>query len=287
MSRLVPFAFIVLGAFPRVASAAKLQEQTVQAWNLYRDLTEKRIHAELDSGGKVLMRDFFPAGEAAGVRRKIQMGEIFTGEVETLNAERGKIKVPDGLIHHWYGSVFIPGAKIDDVLAWVQDYNRHKEYFEAVEDSRLVSRKGDVFEIHLKLRRKKVVTAYYNTDHVVTYRRIGPDRVASKSEATRIAELEHAGTARESEKAIGDDRGFLWRLNSYWRFLQEPDGVAVECEAISLSRGIPWPVRWLVLPFAKSVPREFLESTLSPMRDAFSQSAYGHNTSQRREMKSG
>lgn len=201
------------------------------------------------------------------------MGEIFTSEMETLNEERGKIKVPDGLIHHWYGSVFIPGARIDDVLAWVQDYNRHKEYFDAVEDSRLVSRKGDVFEIFLKLRRKKVVTAYYNTDHVVTYRRLGQDRVASKSEATRIAELEHAGTPRETERAIGDDRGFLWRLNSYWRFLQEPDGVVVECEAISLSRGIPWPVRWLVLPFTKSVPREFLESTLRPMQDAFQQSS--------------
>jgi hypothetical protein len=269
VSRHALFSLCILGLFPAVASAAKLQEQTVKAWSLYRDLTEKRIHAELDSGKKLLVQDFFPEGEATAVRRKIRMGEVYTHEMETRNEERGEIKIPDGLVHHWYGSVFIPNAKLEGVLRWVQDYDRHKDYFEAVEDSRLVAKTGDVFEIFLKLRRKKIVTAYFNTDHVVTYRRLGPKAVASTSVATRIAELEQAGTPREKEKAVGDDRGFLWRLNSYWRFLQEPDGVVVECEAISLSRGIPWAVRWLVLPFTKSVPKEFLESTLWPMREAF------------------
>ncbi len=287
MSRLVPFAFIVLGAFPRVASAAKLQEQTVQAWNLYRDLTEKRIHAELDSGGKVLMRDFFPAGEAAGVRRKIQMGEIFTGEVETLNAERGKIKVPDGLIHHWYGSVFIPGAKIDDVLAWVQDYNRHKEYFEAVEDSRLVSRKGDVFEIHLKLQ------AQEGGDRVLQHRprrHLPSDRSGPRGEQERGDAHRGARTCRHRARVREGNRRRPWFPLEAQFLLEVPPGARrcrrrVRGDQLEPRHSLARPVAGPALH--KSVPREFLESTLSPMRDAFSQSAYGHTTSQRREMKSG
>ena len=40
----------------------------------------------------------------------------------------------------------------------------------------------------------------------------------ARSVAIRIAELDGAETPRETEKPIGRDRGFLWRLNSYWRY---------------------------------------------------------------------
>ncbi|MGD1093055.1 MAG: hypothetical protein ABSB35_13825 [Bryobacteraceae bacterium] len=33
-------------------------------------------------------------------------------------------RVPDGLIHHWVGAKFIPGAHIDDIVAIVSDYDR-------------------------------------------------------------------------------------------------------------------------------------------------------------------
>ena len=58
----------------------------------------------------------------------------------------------------------------------------------------------------------------------------------------------------------------MWRLNSYWRFKQEADAVIVECESISVSRGIPIALGWLVKPFVMSVPRESLESTLGSLR---------------------
>jgi hypothetical protein len=40
----------------------------------------------------------------------------------------------------------------------------------------------------------------------------------------------------------------------------------VECESLSLSRGVPAAVRFLVGPYLDSVPRESLESTLAPIR---------------------
>ncbi len=256
--------------WPRSGSPATLSEETVKAWDLYKKLTEARIERELDSASGFLVRDFLPDSDAAEIGSALARGDIFIRKLETHDEEGGRIKIPQGLVHHWYGSVLVPGAALDELLAWIQDYASHKEYFEEVEDSRLVSRRGEVFEIFLRLRRKKVITVHYNTDHVVTYRRWAPDKESSRSEAVRIAEVERPGTDREREKKPGtEDRGYMWRLDSYWRFKQAPEGVVVECESISLSRTIPAAFRWVVKPFITSVPKESLESALRPMLDAF------------------
>ena len=66
---------------------------------------------------------------------------------------------------------------------------------------------------------------------------------------------------------MGNDSGFLWRLNSYWRFQEENGGVFVECESISLSRAIPFGLGWLLKGIIESVPQESLESTLTSIRE--------------------
>jgi len=249
------------------ARAAKLQDETLAAWEAYKRLTEVRIERELASNGGFLVRHFLDPREIRQMDSKIRAG-VFVREMETRSEEGGRIEIPKGLVHHWYAATLVPGAKLEEVLAWVQDYDRHQDYFEEVEDSRLVSRQAEVFDIFLRLRRKKILTVHYNTEHRVTYRRPGPGRAASRSEATRIAEIDGAGTPREKEKPVGDDQGFLWRLNSYWRFLEEDGGVVVECESISLSRTIPLPIRWMVEPIINDVPRESLEAALLPLRKA-------------------
>ncbi len=65
---------------------------------------------------------------------------------------------------------------------------------------------------------------------------------------------------------MGHDSGFLWRMDSDWRFQERDGGVYVECETISLTRDIPKGLGWLVKPFLTSVPRESLESTLGSTR---------------------
>jgi hypothetical protein len=66
----------------------------------------------------------------------------------------------------------------------------------------------------------------------------------------------------------GQDHGFLWRLNSYWRFEERDGGVYVECEAISLTRNVPLGLGWLVNPIIRSLPRESLANTLWATREA-------------------
>ncbi len=245
----------------------RLRPETVKAWEEYQRLTEKRIAAELSSKKGFLVQDFLPPAEADRCRKELAAGGAFIYRMETRNEQGRKIDVPEGMVHHWLGSIYLPETRLADLLKWFQDYDRHDRYFEEVEASRLLARNGDLFRIYLRLRRKKIITVHYNTEHAVQYRSHGPGRASSQSQATKIAELENPGTPQEREKPGGEDRGFLWRLNAYWRCQQDGGGVTVTCESISLSRGIPAGLGWLIKGYVESVPRESLVGTLTSIRE--------------------
>ena len=81
-----------------------------------------------------------------------------------------------------------------------------------------------------------------------------------------FAEVEDAGTPQEHELPVGHDSGYLWRLNTYWRLLARDGGVYLQCESISLTRGIPMGLGWVVGPFVTSIPKESLTFTLETTR---------------------
>jgi hypothetical protein len=113
---------------------------------------------------------------------------------------------------------------------------------------------------------KKVITVVVNSEHEARFTRDGADRARSRIVSTRIAEVDDPDTREEREKPVGRDGGYLWRLNSYWRFLERDNGVYVECESVTLTRDIPSGFGWLVRPFVTSIPRESLTFTLETTR---------------------
>jgi hypothetical protein len=247
-------------------AAADLRQETLDAWERYILRTEARIGGEMGSSEGFLASDFLAADEARACEETIWSGGVCVFRMQTLDASGGEFSIPHGMVHHWVGSALIPDVSLDELLKWLQDYPKHQERFRDVEASRLLSRDGDRFEIFLKLRQDSMVSVQFNTEHVVEYRRHGPRVASSRSVATRITQLENPGDPEERERSEGQDSGFLWRLNSYWRFQEVAEGVVVECESVALSRSIPFAVRWLVLPFTASIPRESLESTLLSIR---------------------
>jgi hypothetical protein len=244
-------AAILLAAGPGVASAraADLQPETVAAFDRYVRLTEQRMA----SG----------AYDRLAARPR---GELFIEPVVTR--ERGQeIEVPNGLVHHWVGAVFVPGATVDQAVALLRDYDQHARiYRPTVERSKVLARSGDTFNVYLRFVMKKVITVVVNSEHEARFTRDGRDRARSRIVSTRIAEVENPGTATEREKPVGRDGGYLWRLNTYWRFLQRDEGVYVECESITLTRDIPAGFGWLIRPFVTSIPRESLTFTLERTR---------------------
>jgi hypothetical protein len=173
------------------------------------------------------------------------------------------------MIHHWAGTVFIPGATLAQTIALLQDYdNRRKYWAPAVERSRLIKREGDHFRMSMRLRERKIITVVLDTDYDITYAAVTPDRETCRSVSTRIAQVENDGRPDEYEKPVGNDSGFVWRLNTYWRLEQRDGGTYVQLEAISLSRSIPTGLAWLIGPFVTSFPKESLEFTLGRTREA-------------------
>lgn len=263
--------YILLGilstACAQFVPAEQLKPQTVAAFDQYVRLSEERMSNELSSG-PFLRIDGLALQQRNADLARLKNGEVIVERLETLDQGR-PIQVPDGLIHHWIGTVFIPGATLPQTLAFLQDYNKqYKFYAPDVQQSKLMQRNGDDFKVFLRLRKHKVITVILNTEYDVKYSSLGPDRATSYSRSTRIAEVENAGKPDESEKPVGNDSGFLWRLNSYWRFLQRDGGVYVQLEAISLTRDIPTGLNWLISPFVTTIPKESLVFTLAHTRDA-------------------
>ena len=241
--------------------AAELMDETVAVWNLYVAATEQRIAAELDDESRFFVHDFHQ--EAARIRREALAGRLVIERLRAVDEQGERFKVPKGTIHHWLGVILVPNADLNDVLDGLQYDLPPHEMQEDVLESRVLSRDGDTLELYLKVKREvAIVSAQYNTEHAVEYVRPGGDRAWSRSVATRIAELDDPGSPREREKPIGRDRGFLWRLNLYWRYQQVDGGVLVECEALTLSRGIPLLTRWFLSPIINRESRSAISDTL-------------------------
>jgi hypothetical protein len=250
---------------PARGAAAELQSKTLAAWETYIRFTEQRIDREIADPGKFLAIDFQPDAPAA--RERMRAGQLEIHRMTTTRESGREIEVDNGLIHHWVGAAFIPGVHLGAVIDWVRDYDHLTGRFPEIIESKLLSRQGDTFQFFFKLRRKKIITVYYDSYYTATYRNLDPHRVVSSSYATKIAQLDNPDTPREREMPVGRDSGYLWRLNSYWRFQEADGGVYVECESVSLSRDVPFGFGWMLSTYAESVPRESLENTLTSIRD--------------------
>ncbi len=54
----------------------------------------------------------------------------------------------------------------------------------------------------------------------------------------------------------------MYRLNTYWRFLERDGGTYIQCESLTLSRDVPFALSWIIKPFISQVPKESLAFTL-------------------------
>jgi hypothetical protein len=253
---------ISLIAVPSPAGASELRPEAVQGFDRYVRLTELRMQGELAAGGVFLWVDGLPEPRRSEAYARLQRGEVISARLQTADPS-GHSSTPGALIHHWVGTVFIPGVSLAQVLAVVQDYGQHAAYYKPeVMQSKIVEHTGEDFKVHYRLRKKKIITIILDTDYDVHRHSLDATRAYGNSLSTRIAQVENAGAPDEHELPPGKDGGFLWRLNSYWRYFDSGHGVYVQCEAVSLTRDIPAGLNWLVGAFVESVPKESLEFTL-------------------------
>jgi len=257
-----------LAAHAAEPALPKLRADTQEAFERYAKLVDTRNDAELRRGTDLLWIDGLPGEQHAEAYTALKRGEVQIGKLEIL--DNGKpIACPGGMIHHWTGVVFIPRAKLEDVLSVLEDYDKHSVYYAPdVEKSKIESREGDHLRVFLRFRRHKVITVVLDTEHDVQYFHDGAGKAHSRSSAVRIAEVENAGKSDEREKTPGDDGGFMWRMETWWRMEERDGGVYVQSEVASLTRDVPTGLGWMIKPFVTGIPKESLTFTLQATRKA-------------------
>jgi len=267
-------AWLVVGAifisiWMRPLSAAELKSETVRAWDQYLQWANEKVRRELSDQKIFLIQNGLPPGERKAVQKQLESGEIVVRRMAGVVPPGVHFDVPSGEIHHWWGAILLRNVTLEQLMKFLHDYDHHAGRFSDVERSRIISAQGNYYKIFFRLRRSKAfVTAYYNTEQDCTYTYYDSNRASSQSVATKIAELEDPGTNSEREKPPGNDRGFLWRLVSWWRYEQKGNDVVLELESASLSRDIPIVVKLIpgVSSYIRATPKETLESVLTSIQ---------------------
>lgn len=210
-------------------SSAAQSPETIAVWNGYVAAREQAIEQSRTTGRRRLpaMAPIAAAGES--------------------------VHVTAGTISDWRGSVFIRGLTLDRVL----DRLRHPGTPPPQEDvvsARVLASTGEGLRLSIRLVRRAIVTVTYDTEHEMQFHRWSPRLATARSVATRI------------EEVGGSDHGFLWRLNSYWRYEELEGGVQIDLESLTLSRDMPSIIRPIAAPLVARIARESVSRTLEALQ---------------------
>ena len=254
---LVAALLILAGAFK--SKGAELRPETMNAWNEYVQSQNARVK-EYSMTTPFLWSDQSPD----------RLQRLHKGQILVAPLGENPHRVPQGLIHHWIGAIFLPGARLDDVMGVVRDYGRYKDvYAPNVIESRLLRQTQTEDTFTLRMLNKAVVGKFaLDTDFQDNYKEVSEHRWYNTSITTRVREVENYGSADEHELPADTGLGMIWRLYSISRFEERDGGVYVELEAVALSRDIPRGLRWLVDPVVRRTSRNSMHVSLQKTQEA-------------------
>jgi len=163
------------------------------------------------------------------------------------------LPIPGGTIHEWRGSVRVHGVTVDQLVQALQIPGLPPPA-EDILEARVLRHDAEGLLVFLKLTRTAVITVTYDTEHRVAFARRSRGFATSRSASTSIREVGNS------------DSGFLWRLNSYWRYRQSGDDVIVDVLSVSLSREVPFIARAVAAPVIDRIGRESMRRTLQAVQ---------------------
>lgn len=250
-----------LAVAPSALAFAELTPEAAAAFDRYVGQAEARMKADREPAR------FLRADGKPELKARLRDGQVVIEPVPPASV--GEAKIPGAMLQDWRGAMFIPGASIGEVRAVLQDYPNYKNFYKPkVTESKELAHHGDEYEVFLRLFEKHLLTVVLNTNYRVQYGMLDPQHMDVISRATRIAQVKDPGKSYTDEETPGNDTGFLWRLNSNWRFEEGDGGVYAECEAISLSRDVPLGLGWMIKGFLEKFPKESMLNTLEGTREA-------------------
>jgi hypothetical protein len=271
--KIIPIALLaamgIVAVEPISLRAADLSPATTKAFERYVKAAEASMDREGPRAGDFLYIEQLPKPQYDEVMSMLKQGQVYVARLQTLDASGKEINVPGGMVHHWVGAVYVPGRSLSTVFEELRNYNDYKDIYKPeVIRSRLISHHGDDYKIYLRMQKKSIVTVTLDTWYDIHFSQVDANHGYTRSFSTRIQQVEDAGTPSEHLDPVGHDSGYLWCINSYWRYEQVNGGMIIEWESISLSRPIPFLLVWFVKPLIRNIAREAVQDMLTATRKA-------------------
>ncbi|HEX5284047.1 MAG TPA: hypothetical protein VFW30_08000 [Bryocella sp.] len=224
---------------------AEASPASLAAFNSYAGHVESRLAQQHRSDNTFLALD--PAA-----RSRLRSGEVL---VENLTPAS---QPSDALLHHWRATAFVPNATPADFERLLRDFSAYPRNFapEILTSTVLTSTPPHTL-LRLRTRQQHVLTVILDTTCDVTFAALNSSDGYSISRSTRIDEI-----------APVSNNGFLYRLDTYWSYVQQDNGLYLQIESLSLTRAVPHGLAWAIRPYLESIPRESLIFTLTSARNA-------------------
>lgn len=233
---------------------AEPRDEAVSGFNAYVGAVESRLAQEHRSQNAFLD----PAALTPRNKVRLRDGELI---IERLSPAAGKA-LPGALLHDWRGTAFIAGAKAEDFLRLLRDFDAYPRHFSPeVLQTRLIAQRNDDFQVLMRVRQKHVITVVLDTTYDVALGKLDGKDGYSTSRSVRISDV----GSSDAERALG---GVLWRLNTYWSYEERDGGLYIQIESVSLTPSIPHGLGWAIGPYVESIPHESLQFTLRSVCNA-------------------
>lgn len=222
-----------------IIPVSRLEPATVALFKDYTSKFEQRVSVPFTETGKLWIDD-----DHSSKRRDYDAGKPIVEARE--NAD-----IRNGSIHHYSGSIRVPGARIEQVRRVMQDYSNYPTYFrpDVARGSGTVQSDSTPDDEHFKsslfLTESTVwLDVAYDARYDTHYRRIDANRWTSHSTTDSIRELLDAKDLDGGYFPVGEDHGFLWRTSNYWFVRERDGGLDLQLDSMTLSRTTPLGFGW-------------------------------------------
>jgi hypothetical protein len=236
---------VLIAAAPALAHAAELQARTIQAYDAYLEQARRAFLSRVESG-----------------RTDVQQGA--SGLLSAGPAkEDGIVRLPGGLVHHWVSRAFVRGITLREAVAVSSAFASYRTIYKAIVSSELLAREGDTYRVLTRVKEGEAgISAVLQILSTGQYFYPTTRTAYALSHSHEVREVKNAGARDERLLPTGRDSGYLWRANTFTRFIELEDGVYVETETLGLSRQFPALLGWIIEPIARRVGRRSSETSM-------------------------
>ncbi len=138
----------------RALPAAELKPETSAAFDRYVKLTEDGFAKNQG------FENFLWLDHHSREKSLVWLGQSIVSPLQTLDQGR-QIEVPDGVIQHWLGVVYLEGTTLDKVRDVALNFADYKTFFkQQVIDSKLIKRDGEQFDALIRFYKSRSARWY-------------------------------------------------------------------------------------------------------------------------------